>query len=117
MSQMNIGQLIDVLERKDPDKYVEFDFVHFTPRGVHSYRGYYDQLAIGYERGGNMKVGELLTTLRDAVGKTFTGYKGGEYTMFTDTAVWVANNDESGGTAIVDVRDDWRIVLVTQCVD
>lgn len=51
--QMTLGELIKTLKRKDQDKYITFDFVHFRPAGgVHSYRGYYEDLAIGYESGG-----------------------------------------------------------------
>lgn len=49
---------------------------------------------------------------------TFTGYKGGEFTMSGETPVYVANPDEAGGTAVVDVRDDGRrIVLITESFD
>jgi hypothetical protein len=116
--QMNLGELIDALKRKDRETSVYYDFVHFRPCGIHSYRGYYDQLAIGYDDSKDTSVGELLDMLKDADGKTFTGYKGGDYVMSLSTPVWVANHNESGGTAIVDVIDqDWRILLVTASVD
>lgn len=117
--QMTLGQLIDALERKDHAMGVQFSFVSMVPTGVHSYRGYYDQLAIGYEeRYPKPTVGELLATLKDADGQTFTGYKGGDYTMDRSTAVWVANNGETGGTAIIDVIDgEYAIVLQTAIVD
>lgn len=117
--QMTLGELIKTLKRKDQDKYITFDFVHFRPAGgVHSYRGYYEDLAIGYESGRDTKVAEVVKWLEEAEGKSFYGYKGGEYTMHSDTAVWVANSNESGGTAIVDVVDDgWCIRLKTECVD
>jgi hypothetical protein len=118
VEQMTLGSIIDVLKRKNPETCVMFDFVHFQPKGVHSYRGYYEQLAIGYEVGSSAKVGDLLKQLEDANGKKFYGYKGGTYLMHRDTPVWVANHNESGGTAIVDVRDDdWCVRLVTACID
>lgn len=118
--QMTLGELITALKRKDPERPVYFDFVHFQPKGIHSYRGYYDQLAIGYnnEAGYNMRVSELLPLLRDALGATFQGYKGGDYVMSENTPVWVANYNEAGSTAIVDVVDQgWRILLETASVD
>src|SRR5687768_754993 len=114
---MTLGALIDALKSHDPSKRAYFDFVHFQPEGVHSYRGYYDHLAIGYGRDGRT-VGQLLELCEGAVGKTFEGYKGGDYTMTRDTPVWVANHNESGGTAIVRVRDEgWRVLLETASID
>lgn len=116
--QMTLGEIITTLKRKDQDASVYYDFVHFRPSGIHSYRGYYEQLAIGYSSDNDPKVSDVLALCESAVGKTFTGYKGGDYVMDESTPVWVANHNESGGTAIVDVRDDnWRVLLVTACVD
>ncbi len=113
--QMNLGELIAALERKNQSLPVYFDFVYFRPKGIHSYRGDYSQLAIGYEAGIDVTVGQLVELCKDANGKTFTGWKGGEYDMWDDTPVWVANPDEAGGTAICDVRDDeWSIRLITK---
>ncbi len=114
---MTLGEIIDTLKRKDPDTEVYFDFVYFRPEGIHSYRGDYSQLAIGYGRA-DITVGQLLKLCEDADGATFTGYKGGEFEMGRSTPVWVANHNETGSTAIVDIEDrDWRIVLVTAAVD
>lgn len=116
--QLTLGELISILKRKDQDLDITFDFVHFRPCGAHSYRGYYEDLAIGYQSGGETKVRDLLKKLEDACGAEFNGYKGGEYTMHEGTPVWVANSNESGGTAIVDVVDDeWRVILKTEMVD
>lgn len=117
--QMTLGDLLSTLKRKDQDLDVTFDFVHLQPSGgVHSYRGYYEDLAIGYESGGECKVSDVVKWLEDANGQMFYGYKGGEYIMDDETVVWVANHNEAGGTAIVDVVDDsWRIVLKTSMVD
>lgn len=107
---MTLGELMAALERKDEKKEVIFDFVYFRPDGtLRSYRGDYSELSLGYtnmfEPKKQIKVGDLLAKLLDAVGKTFTGYKGGEFTMGTETPVWVANCGEAGGTGIVDVCD------------
>lgn len=118
--QATLGYLIERLERLDPEADVYFDFVYMKPSGsVHSYRGYYDQLALGYQDSGDgIKVGALLEKLKEAVGKQFCGYKGGEYTMYEDTVVWVANHNESGGTAIMDAVDSgYKVVLKTAMID
>lgn len=117
---MTLGEMIAVLKRKPAGAFVYFDFVHFRPSGdVHSYRGYYEQFAIGYtNEGENVTAGGLLAKLEAACGAEFYGYKGGSYTMYSDTPVWVANHNESGGTAVVDIRDeDWRILIVTASID
>lgn len=117
--QMTLGELISTLKRKRPETPVYLDFVHFVPDAtVHSYRGYYEDLAIGYKKGGDCSVSDLLAALEKANGATFHGWKGGEYDMDDDTPVWVANDSESGGTAIMDVVDDkWRIILKTEMID
>lgn len=105
---MTVDEMISTLERKNPSLQVRFDFGYFCPNGLHSYRGYYEQLAIGYESEypSKMNVGQLLALLRDAIGKVFTGWKGGEFTMHGDTPVWVSNDNEACGTGIVDIRHD-----------
>lgn len=125
--QMTLGELIEALRvhaRNEPKKVVRYDFAHFRPKGIHSYRGYYEQLALGYTneyRGGDddeMTVEKLLALCKDANGRAFQGYKGGNFDMHDGTPMWVAAHNESGGTAIVAVRDDdWCLRLVTACVD
>lgn len=103
---ITLGGLIDLLKNRDQSERVEFDFCGFGPDGLHSYRGYYNHLAIGYRKttwrdGEDMTVGQLREKLEAAVGKTFEGYKGGDFTMNPKTPVWVADSDEAGGTGIV----------------
>ena len=117
-NQMTLGDLLSTLKRKDQEASISFDFAHFRPDGIHSYRGYYEDLALGYVSGGDCKVSNVVEWLEEANGKEFYGYKGGRYVMDIETVVWVANHNESGGTAIVDVVDDsWRIVLKTEMID
>lgn len=118
MGNMTIGEMLAVLKRKDQDLDVMYDFVHFRPDGCHSYRGYYEDLALGYKAGGDMKVGQLVALLDGAMERPHYGYKGGEYSMHSDTPVWVANHNEAGGTGIVDIEDGgWCIRLITKCID
>lgn len=61
---------------------------------------------------------DVLALCESAVGKTFYGYKGGEYVMGRETPVWVANYREAGSTAIVDIIDHgWRITIETAHID
>lgn len=114
---MNLGEIIDALQSAEVDATVCFDFGGLEPTGVKSYRGYYSDLALGFADEG-MKAGELLTTLKAAVGAVFEGYKGGDFKMDRVTPVWVANYGRSDGVAIVGVENHgWRVILRTALID
>lgn len=86
---MTLGELIATLEAADPDMTV--------PQGIgkpHSYRGYYDELA--FEPVRNVTVRQMLADARSAVGATYDGWKGGEYTMTEDTGCWLAVEGSTG---------------------
>lgn len=110
-----LGELIDKLKGEDPEEEVRFDFGGFIPRNLGSYRGSYDQLALGYDDKWQepMTVGELQVELRQAVGRTYEGYKGGDYEMTRTTPVWAASSGDSWGTGIVGVRRDTWVILET----
>jgi hypothetical protein len=65
-----------------------------------SYRGCYDNLAI--RPGAHCTSGRLLAALQEAVGTTFCGYKGGNYTMTEKTPLWFADDDDCG-PAVLDI--------------
>ncbi len=81
---MTLGELIQILESQDPGLEVPLGFYH-----PHSYRGFYDELA--FEPLENTTVGAMLEAARSAVGKTYEGYKGGDYTMSEYTEVYLAH--------------------------
>lgn len=91
---MTIGELADLYERLGDREVPMLE-------NPHSYRGYYDQLAfeLSPDRAPARDVAALV---RRQIGETFTGYKGGNYTMRADTAVWIANWG-STGRPVVDV--------------
>lgn len=95
---MSLGELIEILEAEDPNKVVPFGF-----GDPHSYRGYYDEL--GFEPKRNVTVASMLADCRRSLGATFTGYKGGEYTMSTYTQCWLARwgdtSDDTLGPALL----------------
>jgi hypothetical protein len=109
---MTLGELIARLEACAPSKVVRFPFCSVSPADVGSYRGYYDQLAVEWTDESVMTVADFLTLLRNAVGATFEGYKGGEYRMTRDTPVWVANYGRSDGTGITGVHEGEFDVLL-----
>ncbi len=120
LDNMTLGEMIKQLERIDKELNVSYDFVHFKPWELCSYRGYYEQLALGYtdHYDKEMNVGVLLKLLQDAVGAEFQSWKSGKYRMDVTTPMWVANSGESGGTGIVkiDALSHW-VYLITAGVD
>jgi len=93
---MTLGELIKRLESADPTQVVRWGF-----GDPHSYRGYYEQLA--FEPKENVTVASMLADAKSALGRTFCGYKGGDYVMDEWTSVWIANYGESGGEGIGDI--------------
>jgi hypothetical protein len=71
---MNLGELITALEAADPDLVLPHGFTN-----PHSYRGHYIELA--FEPAYNVTVADMLADARSAVGTTYTGWNGSEFTM------------------------------------
>lgn len=99
-----------------------YDFEYLFPTEFDSWRGSYNELALNFHLGGyggddkikQLTVSKFLTLLKETVGKEFTGWKGGEFTMNKHTPIWVANSGNSGSTAIIDVVDNgYQIYLIT----
>ena len=125
-SQFTIEELINALEgaqRTDglkPDAGIFFDFADLIPmpNGFHSYRGYYEDLQIDtqtddWER--KVTVSSFLAELREQVGATYTGWKGGEFTMGKDTVLWVGQSGDATGTMVVGIGySEWRCYILTQ---
>ncbi len=106
--QLSLGELIERLEaiETEDDCSVRFDFGYFRPSELMSWRGVYAELAVGFTDKGDYKdpqLSKFITELKGAIGKTYTGYKGGDFFMSKSTPVWVANYGESGNTAVVGV--------------
>jgi hypothetical protein len=116
---MTLGDLIDALTNCDA-KYVRIASpVRLTPASLSSYRGYYEDLAIEYEEGDRARTAigraDFLRMLKEAVGATFTGYKGGEFMMGRDTLLWVSNYGECSSCRVVgvEVDDDTAYLTLT----
>lgn len=113
-----LGALIDALYKLPAGKLVRFDFCDIGTATVHSYRGYYDHLAIGWKEDSWHDVRELYDSLKAAVGQTYQGYKGGIYKMDRDTPVWVSNYGRNSRMGIVGLSvDDDFVTLTTTYVD
>lgn len=113
--QWTLGQLIDALAKESPGARVVYDFPNAIPDQIRSYRGCYEDLAIGFcaiEDSNFARVGSLLQELRNAVGQAFNGYKGGQYTATRSAALWVSQWGNTSHTIIVGVTSDEQKDLV-----
>lgn len=90
---MTLKDIIEALEAEDPNRILPVGF-----NSPHSYRGYYDQL--GFEPATDISIGDMLAAARSALGATFQGYKGGDYTMSPYTDCWIAEYGHSGDNMI-----------------
>ena len=83
MDGIRLNKLIEHLEGIDQNAIVCDGFGEPS-----SYRGYYN--CVAFHPVNVTTVGEMLKHARSAVGKTFTGYKGGEFTMNLETPCYIA---------------------------
>jgi hypothetical protein len=61
---------------------------------LHSYRGYYEDLALDYDDTSHgITVKDLQTNLLDAYGTEMSGYKGGTYPITARTWLWIDHYD------------------------
>ena len=109
---LRLGELIAAIKDRfpvDANEIVRFDFCNLVPDGaMYSYRGFYKDLALHAVsrtlHREHLRVQDFLTLLRGVAGQTFTGYKGGNYTMHEGSRVWVSTAQEDCcGTAVIDV--------------
>jgi len=86
---MTLDELIAVLEVENPAKVLPLGFSN-----PHSWRGDYMELA--FEPTANVTVGAMHADARSALGATYEGYKGGQYTMHGYTDCHVAEESCEG---------------------
>lgn len=123
--RLTLGEMILKLEpivekqkdrKPDEEAHVRYDFEYLYPTKIDSWRGVYAELALNFEDSrssrSELTVTEFLQLLKDAIGKTFTGYKGGDFTMSRQTPVWVANYGNAGSTAVIDIVDGGHQVII-----
>jgi len=88
---MMLKDLITALEAADPNQTVRHGFTN-----PHSYRGTYMDLA--FEPAANVTVAAMLADARSALGATYQGYKGGDFTMDAYTDCWLTEEGSTGET-------------------
>lgn len=110
---LNVGAVIERLKRMGQEEQVTTT--------LESYRGYYEDAALGYGDGKYPKVKDLLAHFEATIGKVFHGWKGGNGTPISyKTALWVANPGETGDTVIVGVQQPTEcgyVILLTRHED
>lgn len=112
---VTLGDLITALQSANKDKTVRDQNGEYVSAECDSYRGYYSDLS--FEPGDKCTVAEMLDSASNAMGKTFEGYKGGDYDMGEDTPLWVAYYG-SCGLAVVGVEESQdAFVLITKEID
>lgn len=87
---MQLGEVIQRLSKEDGDLVLPYGIEH-----PHSYRGYYERLAVEGDHRPST-IADWLALLRPCIGRTFYGWKGGEYTMGEDSLVYIANEGDCG---------------------
>jgi hypothetical protein len=127
--QLTIGETIAALKAVEynNDADVRFDFGYFVPYRAESYRGFYNQLALGYgphnpqkewEKQSILKTpAKVIQELEGAIGRTYEGYKGGDFVMRADTPLWVANRGDANETGVIGVRSvNYTVIIETRFV-
>lgn len=116
---MTLGEIIEKLEQCDQTKSTGYDFCGMCIDGIHSWRGNYADLAIGFSEptgasGNRMTVSQVLQMFKEAVGKTYEGYKGGKFIMDLNTEVWVDNYGRFTETGLKDiVESEYTVTFIT----
>ena len=89
VTNMTLGKLIEWLSKQDPNLIVADGFGK-----PHSDRGDYSELA--FDPAPQATLGEMLRHAKSALERTFTGWKGGEFTMHEWTPVLIGEHGDCG---------------------
>lgn len=112
---VTLGRLIRLLESAPADMTIAFSGGGH-PAEPHSYRGYYGDLA--FEATGDaVTASSFLAICKSALGKTFQGYKGGDYVMGERTPLWQANYGNCGDAIVGAKIVGDQLVLETRDMD
>lgn len=113
---VTLGKMIDVLGPLPSNMIVRFDWNGESPKQEMSYRGYYSDLAFDWDVE-PITVEEFAAMCGKALGAIYTGYKGGDWPMGSDTPLWASAYGTTGRAIIgVDVEDD-VLMLLTKEID
>lgn len=114
-----LGEVILLLQAQPGGNTIRLDFTEDKIKGIESYRGYYEDIALDYGpeyqyswRTALITVSDLLQECEKSVGKTFYGYKGGKYIMRRKTLVWVSGYSHCDQRMLTDIRSDGDITTI-----
>lgn len=114
--QWTLGQLRDSLIKAPPTFLLYFS----DGRGVgyfDRWRGIYSEIAIcPIEPSQTHTVQTQMELAIQSIGRTFTGYKGGDYTMTRETPVWVSPHGQADSYMVVgfEVLEDCVIIQIKE---
>jgi hypothetical protein len=74
----------------------------------HSYRGYYEELGVVWAP--NVSIGEMIDMFQGAIGSTYQGWKGGDYTMDEKRDVFVVHGVGETGEPV----STWMLRVLLQ---
>ena len=116
--EYNLGSLIEDLEQLEQNKTVLIEEGVY-PSHFSSWRGSYCELSLDYSDK-KITVKELLEKAKEANGKEFIGYKGGEFIMDLFTPIHIAEYGSSSYTYKHDNADDYhlyKLIGITELED
>lgn len=118
MRNLTLGEFIKILQLRDPNQQVMYDFGSLRPGEFDSYRGFYEDLALSFDDTWDVSVASLLKKSLLSVDHVFTGYKGGNYKASYSTKLWASNRGLTGSTMIIGIHEcDYMTVIKTQWVN
>lgn len=97
--QMTLGQMIEKLKSLPQDAKVRL------LGRLHSYRGYYQDLAFERDIEKETEVSSLLQHCQSAMGRAFAGWKGGDFLMGENTPLWISEVGEADGLKLLDLEE------------
>lgn len=112
--QWTLGQLIDALEKAKP-KLIFHGYASLYVDEIQSYRGFYEDLAIGATTEfteGCYDGTAFLEYVKACEGREFEGYKGGDYTATRNTPLWIANWGMCGDTIVTGLHVDGEFAYI-----
>ena len=120
---MTINELLTLLRPAKQDIRVYFSFCRCVPTVVASWRGIYDEPALGWEPAGYSghvseypTVASLIKEFENAIGgRTYSGWKGGDYSYTGDEPLHIDNPGDYTQTEIQRVEiKEWEVIIHTE---